>query len=461
MITVAALAGAAVVVGVALVVSGLRPAPGRPPSPRGRRPHRPAGGTGAARVGWAALAGLVVLVVTRWPVAAIGAAVAVYVLWGRRAGRPRGTVAIERTEAIAMWAELLRDATGTARGIEGILVATAADTPEVIRPDGGALRPTARIRADRAGAPGPGGRAGPRGRRPGGDRVGDRGGGRGTADPQRARRPGPRRPGTGRGAAPPGSRPGTAPLRDAPGRGDRGGDGGGAEPGGRRLPRPLPQRSRGRSCCWWSRRSGASGSGPWPAWPAPTRSSGSSSPQPSRQGASDDRGVARRAGLRAGYLAGGRRPVAPTRTTDRGAGPLHRTRPHPPAGGGPLGPAARPSRSRPRPGPGPGRRPGAGRSAGGGPRTGGPRRRDGRVRAVRPGAGPVVRVRDLAGGRPLPDGGRRRAQPGRRTRRRRAAVAVAARPGRRPPGRVLPRAGRLLPRVRHVPRGRAAVSSRP
>jgi hypothetical protein len=74
------------------------------------------------------------LVVTRWPVAAIGAAVGVSVLWGRRAGRPRGTVAIERTEAIAMWAELLRDATGTARGIEGILVATAADTPEVIRP---------------------------------------------------------------------------------------------------------------------------------------------------------------------------------------------------------------------------------------------------------------------------------------------------------------------------------------
>jgi hypothetical protein len=133
-ITVAALAGAAVVVGVALVVSGLRPAPGRRPSSRSRRPHRPAGGTGASRVGWVALAGLVVLVVTRWPVAAIGAAVGVSVLWGRRAGRPRGTVAIERTEAIAMWAELLRDATGTARGIEGILVATAADTPEVIRP---------------------------------------------------------------------------------------------------------------------------------------------------------------------------------------------------------------------------------------------------------------------------------------------------------------------------------------
>lgn len=89
---------------------------------------------GAGRVGWAALAGLVALAVTRWPVAAVGAAGAVYVLWGRRAGRPPAKVEIERTEAIAMWAELLRDATGTARGIEGILVATAADTPAVIRP---------------------------------------------------------------------------------------------------------------------------------------------------------------------------------------------------------------------------------------------------------------------------------------------------------------------------------------
>ena len=134
MITLAALAGAAVVVGVTLAVSGLRPAPARPPSFRARRPHQHAPSAGAARVGWAALAGLVVVVVTRWPVAAIGAVAAVYVLWGRRAGRPRGASAIERTEAIAMWAELLRDATGTARGIEGILVATAADAPEVIRP---------------------------------------------------------------------------------------------------------------------------------------------------------------------------------------------------------------------------------------------------------------------------------------------------------------------------------------
>ncbi|MFW6033531.1 MAG: type II secretion system F family protein [bacterium] len=136
MISLAALAGAVVVAGLALVVTGLHPAAPRLAAHEAHRPHQPAGGggVGAGRVGWAALAGLVALAVTRWPVAAVGAAAAVYVLWGRRAGRPPAKVSIERTEAIAMWAELLRDATGTARGIEGILVATAADTPAVIRP---------------------------------------------------------------------------------------------------------------------------------------------------------------------------------------------------------------------------------------------------------------------------------------------------------------------------------------
>jgi hypothetical protein len=133
-ITLAALAGAAVVVGMALVITGLRPAPARPTSHHARRPQHPAAGASGARVAWTVLAGLVVLAVTRWPVAAIGSAAAVYVLVGRRRGRPTGAAVIERTEAIAMWAELLRDATGTARGIEGILVATAPDTPEVIRP---------------------------------------------------------------------------------------------------------------------------------------------------------------------------------------------------------------------------------------------------------------------------------------------------------------------------------------
>jgi hypothetical protein len=133
-ITLAALGGAAIVVGLMLALSGLHKTEPRPASAQGRRSGWSILGDAVPRqVGWAVLAGLVVLAVTRWPVAAIGAAAGVFVVLGRRSTASPGR-SIERTEAIAMWAELLRDATGTARGIEGILVATAGDTPEVIRP---------------------------------------------------------------------------------------------------------------------------------------------------------------------------------------------------------------------------------------------------------------------------------------------------------------------------------------
>lgn len=134
MIAVAALAGAAVAAGVVLIVAGLRPG-GAASTPTAHRPRTIAlGASSPGAAGWGACAGLVALAVTRWPVVAIGAAVGTYVLRTRRARRPSSPALVERTEAVAMWAELLRDATGTARGIEGILVATAPDTPDLIRP---------------------------------------------------------------------------------------------------------------------------------------------------------------------------------------------------------------------------------------------------------------------------------------------------------------------------------------
>lgn len=77
---------------------------------------------------------LVVLVVTRWPVAALGAGATGWVTAGlpRREQRERVEA---RTEAIALWAEMLRDSLGTARGVEGVLVATAASAPLAIRPE--------------------------------------------------------------------------------------------------------------------------------------------------------------------------------------------------------------------------------------------------------------------------------------------------------------------------------------
>lgn len=81
----------------------------------------------------AVLAGLVVVVVTGWPVAAVLAGLATVaaprVLGG---GRDRkGQVA--RTEAIAAWAESVRDTMAATAGLEEAIAATAVAPPEPIR----------------------------------------------------------------------------------------------------------------------------------------------------------------------------------------------------------------------------------------------------------------------------------------------------------------------------------------
>ena len=83
---------------------------------------------------WAgALAGFfVVLLVTRWPVAGLAGGAAGWAVAGTT-GRTARTDSDRRTEAIALWAEMLRDAIGTARGIEGVLVATSVAVPLPIR----------------------------------------------------------------------------------------------------------------------------------------------------------------------------------------------------------------------------------------------------------------------------------------------------------------------------------------
>jgi Flp pilus assembly protein TadB len=81
----------------------------------------------------AATAGaLLALVVTRWPIAALAGGVAGWAV-SRMVDRRERRDLDKRTEAIALWAEMLRDAIGTARGVEGVLVATAATAPLPIR----------------------------------------------------------------------------------------------------------------------------------------------------------------------------------------------------------------------------------------------------------------------------------------------------------------------------------------
>jgi len=133
MTALAALCGSAIVAGVLLVVIGVRPRPVR--AERRARIHRPTV-TRQVRldlVGWAAAGGLAALAVTRWPVAAVVGAVGAWQA-AVALGRPKDDSAT-RAEAIALWAEILRDALGTSWEIETVLKATASTAPRLIRAD--------------------------------------------------------------------------------------------------------------------------------------------------------------------------------------------------------------------------------------------------------------------------------------------------------------------------------------
>ena len=93
------------------------------------------GPTVGPRVAFAAGGGLALAVTTRWPVAALAGLALGWTsptLFGGRAARER---AVARTEAIACWAESLRDTMSGARGLEAALAATAPVAPLAIRPE--------------------------------------------------------------------------------------------------------------------------------------------------------------------------------------------------------------------------------------------------------------------------------------------------------------------------------------
>lgn len=128
MTALAAISGATFAIGVMLLLSGLRPT-----QPTPRRSRRAVEVEPAQAVACVASGGFALLV-TRWPVAAAAAAAAGWLLAGAVLGRRRVSDAA-RAEAMALWVEMLRDAMGTARGIEGVLVATASTAPSAIRPE--------------------------------------------------------------------------------------------------------------------------------------------------------------------------------------------------------------------------------------------------------------------------------------------------------------------------------------
>jgi Flp pilus assembly protein TadB len=116
--------------GLALIMDGLRR---RPPGPAPTRRRPPWTSADRTRAVVAVVAGFAVALLTRWPVAALLTAVGVWTL-PRVLGPDREhRRSLARIEAIATWAELLRDTLSSAAGLEQAITATAPVTPVPIR----------------------------------------------------------------------------------------------------------------------------------------------------------------------------------------------------------------------------------------------------------------------------------------------------------------------------------------
>jgi Flp pilus assembly protein TadB len=96
------------------------------------------------RLAVAIAVGVLVGVVTRWPVAAVLAAVAGWALPGLIGPDREHKHRLARIEAVATWTESLRDTLGAAAGLEQAITATAAMAPTPIREE--VTRLAARLR---------------------------------------------------------------------------------------------------------------------------------------------------------------------------------------------------------------------------------------------------------------------------------------------------------------------------
>lgn len=125
--------GAAVVL-LAVGVRGVIPDSGRPPGVLLRFVRRLRDPALSGRIAAAAVVGVGVLVLTRWPVAALGlAGLAGFwpVLFGGAREEQRQ---IDRLEALVIWTESLRDTVGGAASLEQAIPVTAQNAPPLIRP---------------------------------------------------------------------------------------------------------------------------------------------------------------------------------------------------------------------------------------------------------------------------------------------------------------------------------------
>jgi tight adherence protein B len=126
-----ALASMALAGGLVLLVMALRglpPPPARPTQPDAGRP-----GDLRLRAGLAGGAALAVALVTRWPVGALLAGALGWAWPGLFATKKASRQAIDRIEAIAAWAEMLRGMMVSAASIEQAIMATVPRAPAPIR----------------------------------------------------------------------------------------------------------------------------------------------------------------------------------------------------------------------------------------------------------------------------------------------------------------------------------------
>ena len=159
MTALATLCGAGVGLGLVIIWAGLRGVDVARPT---RASSRPKVERANLRIGLAAGAAVLVGAATGWPVGAVLAALAGWGAPGLLGGTRGAQVAVGRIEAIASWAEMLRDTMAGAAGLEQAIVATAPVAPLPIRAevatlaarlDGERLAPALRAFADEVADP--------------------------------------------------------------------------------------------------------------------------------------------------------------------------------------------------------------------------------------------------------------------------------------------------------------------
>lgn len=131
MVLIGAVCGAALGLGILLVVLGLRGTPpiDRPPTRRLKNGHP----RWLLRAAVALLAALIAFLVTGWPVGALLAGLVAAVVPGTLRQMRLEATTVARTEAVAAWTEMLRDTLAAAAGLEEAIAATAEAAPEPIR----------------------------------------------------------------------------------------------------------------------------------------------------------------------------------------------------------------------------------------------------------------------------------------------------------------------------------------